>query len=750
MKKRLLKLIEKHEALSQSDINRYYKSCGKYDNSFVINMLERKDRLKKASETLKKMNINFTRFVAIVGKKLTESKYAKQFNILRPGELGCLLSHLSIAALAANHPAPNSFTIIFEDDIVSNSQSIKHLFSDLDEIDKHDGVDIIYFGKCLESCGKMIQVKNGIYRAVAPSCCHAYAIKNSFAKKLFNDLDHCLDEKYKNSILNADYFNRGIDSIYGDYIINGMATGLVLHPAVFYQDVLFGGSDLRDKFMINYQECNDTNPPCQPCEKEPEKVCPVDHAGNKRKRTIIIGLIILIVVIIIVWQRHLLLRMGKRIGKTKFITRGWYKYGLVILGLLVVIGILIGFNVKRLLNNKEQASAKPDWLKSFDSPPNEILDPLIDICDVKAKNFKVEEKMLYSTDYKVFNPNGLYSSYFDAFKRRNQIAESHNSYDDKKVFLSTSRCFNGRVSYPLLQIYNNDLTKILESKRIKVESHRSMKSRDALGYEDMRIFQYRGKDRKLRNYIIGVNLDRSPVNLPSMILVELDHDFNTRETWHLRYKPVANLPNKNWSPLTLPCGDLGFIVDIDPLLIVKRKRKNHSCLSEKCELAYTADKQTNVNKVRNSSITYNWEDVPEDIRSVLKKICGKSQPPEGYKRYVLLGHTKYVESDFVLGGWLVLYQHYFAIIDLPIKPCKYSKPKIYYSNPFHIEKKDRPHIEYVSGLAFRSKDCDCDNTDKVIIMYGMEDKESKYIILTPNKLRKLLSANTQFKPLRLD
>lgn len=730
MKKKLQELLREKQALTSEQIESFYRNTDKFGNAFVINMASRTERLEQATKTLAKVDQRFYRFVTIVGKELMETDYHTQFDILRPGELGCLLSHLSIAALAADHPNENAYTIIFEDDIVTSSGRDAYSVSlqKLERIDQDENVQIIYLGKCLERCGQMTQVDDNIYRAVAPSCCHAYAIKNSFARRLFRDLDNC--HKHEGSILNAAYFNRGIYSIYGDYIINGMIKGLVFHPSLFYQDVLSGGSDLRQEFMINYQECNDTNPGCPP----PPPNEPY-HRSKRKELFIIVLLITVIVVVILVWQRNRvrgLLKSG--IGKGT----------LLFLGALL-IGLVVIFCVLKLCKTRDRD--RPSWLEGFHTPPKATLPALQEHCSNEPKHFLSDSKALASREYKVFNPNGLVTLIPDRLRSPSEVSWSRRSYDPNVGIVTTSRCCNGKVSYPLVQIYDSTLSELIYSKMVLVKSHRSVKSRHVLGYEDMRIFKYRNDF-----YLIGVNLDRSPQNLPGMVLVKLNADFDSEETWHLKYEPLATLPNKNWSPLILPDGELGLIVDIDPLLIVKRHKKTENPTndrkgySEICAKAYESPKQTAVEKVRNSSVTWEWKQVPKAFQAVFLSVF--PQCSSLHKRYVLMGHTKYV--DFVKDGWRVIYQHYFVIVDLPMsggsgEKGKDSDCRVHLSEPFYVEENDRPHIEYISGFLFLpsslgSAGNDVSDGGKLIVMYGLKDAESKYLEFTASDFRRVLHA----------
>ncbi len=108
-----------------------------------------------------------------------------------------------------------------------------------------------------------------------------------------------------------------------------------------------------------------------------------------------------------------------------------------------------------------------------------------------------------------------------------------------------------------------------------------------------------------------------------------------------------------------------------------------------------------------------------------------------YQRYILLGHTKFVEQDFIRGGKLVTYQHYFVLVDLP-KTIHYAErglaPKVTLSKAFNLESSHLPHIEYVSGFSFARMI----GHDRLVIMYGLQDCHSKYISLTEKELAKFI------------
>lgn len=745
----LHKLMDSTAALEEHHIKQYRHNYSLFENAFVINLTDRPERLAKTKDTLRQVGLSAIRFSAIRGANLSKSSLAERFNRLNPGELGCVLSHLSIIALAANHHNQDGFTLIFEDDIVSSSGKdyLKHALYELKELDSIEPIDLIYFGKCLEKCTAMIQLKDNIYRAVEPSCCHAYAIKNSFAKRLINDLDNC--QRHPKSLLNHDFFNCHIDGIYRGYQLYGLAKGVVFHPAIFYQDVIGLKSDLRDNSMINYKECNEHVPVGRIWKEDDVKWARDDALRRARMRgwiILIVVVIVIILVILAVWQRRRVVSLlGNRIVQ-------WTSLGILAFVGLIVLTVMLALSSR----TRRERWMKSHWFRqNYGTKNKSSLITVASCCNRQPVTIHYDKQLLTSLDYKVFNPNGV-------FDRVNKYLD----VSSEGVFITTSRASNGKVSYPIIQIFNSDLTTVLESKRVTIDSHRSMKSDQILGYEDMRIFQYRDingrfKDSTKHNYLIGVNLDRHQDQLPSMMLVKLDCDFNSVDTWHLKYEPCMKSPQKNWSPLILPSGDLGFIVDLDPLVIVKRQTKYDRALceyqkwtsldshgsptdnpdsdySEHCELVYSAPSQIKIDKLRNSTITIDWDSIPREFQKVLTSICHPLDDVN-YKRYVLLGHTKFVEWDFVPGGTLVTYQHYFVIVDLPSRTVFHPieaglLPKVALSKAFNVEKSHLPHIEYVSGFSFARMI----GIDRLVIMYGIADCQSRYLTMTSQELQVLL------------
>lgn len=248
----LERLMKSNNCLSSEDIERYYSNKHKFGQSFIITMKNRSERYENCNNLLKKLKLNPIKFNAIDGKSVSDQYFLDKYNHLSRGEIGCLLSHLSILSLTAKNENRDNYTLIFEDDITTNIQSdetLHKLFKNLSKLDEE--VDIIYFGKCLETCTKMEHLEDNIYKAYGPLCTHSYAIKNSCAHKLINHL---------NEPKNIDiYLYQAIDILYQELIIKNIWKSLVLHPSIFYQDVYRLKSDLRDIMdqQRNMVECID-------------------------------------------------------------------------------------------------------------------------------------------------------------------------------------------------------------------------------------------------------------------------------------------------------------------------------------------------------------------------------------------------------------------------------------------------------------------------------------------------------------
>ena len=191
--------------------NEYFKDQ-KYE-IYIISLPQSIDRRNILKKTIK---YNFKFFDAIDGKNIPNNikqKYNIDYLKLRPGEIGCFISHLLLWEKIKNN---NKSVLILEDDA--------NIIGDI-EIDLPTDYDIVFFGHCGEDIGK--NVYDNIYKSVYPRCLHGYLVSSSGVKKLIElfkneKIDFPIDEKIGNFI----YQNKLISyTIYPSIIIqNGMTS----------------------------------------------------------------------------------------------------------------------------------------------------------------------------------------------------------------------------------------------------------------------------------------------------------------------------------------------------------------------------------------------------------------------------------------------------------------------------------------------------------------------------------------------
>jgi len=244
------RIFEENKCLSDEELEKYYNNNNKFGESFIINMKSRSERFEKSKKILNNVGLSGIRFNAVIGKEISNNFILEKYRHLSLSEIGCLCSHLSILYLASKHENKNGYTLIFEDDITTNVNSVNDIFSSLKDIDEKQNVDIIYLGKCLEVCSKMEHIQDNIYKAHSPLCAHAYAIKNSFAEEIFTYLEN---QYYKG-------LYEPLDLLYRNLIDRKFCNSIVMHPSIFIQDVYNIDSDLRNnvKQQMNIVECIDT------------------------------------------------------------------------------------------------------------------------------------------------------------------------------------------------------------------------------------------------------------------------------------------------------------------------------------------------------------------------------------------------------------------------------------------------------------------------------------------------------------
>jgi GR25 family glycosyltransferase involved in LPS biosynthesis len=295
----LLEFAKQHQCISEEDWNDYMApSNAMFTRPFVITMKKDGERYEKARTLLVSLNANPIRFTAIEGKDVEGLEILNDFAHLKPSEKGCLMSHVIIAAFASRHP--HRYTIAFEDDIIS-SLSGNALHENLHRLEGLKA-DIVYLGKCFEHCANMQQVQGNIYKADSPYCCHALALRGSFARRFIGEFGTT---------------HEAIDNLYRHYVLKKKALALTFHPALFYQDVLHSTSNNRPGAMDSYTECLDAqvhpscaNTPNPPCSNK-------KHNKGHMQWVCVVIIVILVIVIayfIFRWSKMKRNRHEKRYG----------------------------------------------------------------------------------------------------------------------------------------------------------------------------------------------------------------------------------------------------------------------------------------------------------------------------------------------------------------------------------------------------------------------------------------------------
>jgi GR25 family glycosyltransferase involved in LPS biosynthesis len=701
----LIELGTRLACLEEEDRASYHAHGGRYSRPFVITRRKDDARYQRASELLVSLGHDPIRFSAVEGTKIeNEDLFRLGYPLLRPGEKGCLASHLCVLALAATHAEEDQYTLVFEDDIVSPltgtglDDNLARLSAIVDRISPDgDKVGIVHLGKCLENCSTMEPVEGNVYYSVQPSCTHALAIRNGFARRLMAEL--------------KDY-NIAIDGVLGDYVRHKRVRALVFHPSLFFQDVIQAESGLRGKKeqMTNYLECRDScsaHPSCPSSSRdsgtEERKAAPATTGTSKDAPTanglvmsIVVAVVVAVAVMIVLYAGLRSRRYGIAVSLIVAVT----------LGVVVALGIL-GGSAWRPGSTGAQKEHTPDVgsddLIASKPPP---IGPVVD--EEVVETVRLDGSSILK-GYKAFNPN--------------MVSYRGHVY-------TAVRASNGRRSYTVVRITTLDGAPVSETRvdvdiksggygdgederrteraaRMKKEGNRS-----PTGLEDMRLFVFQDG-----LWLVGVNLDGN-YGHPRMCLMDLSAYLDRREERivPLVYAPVKDKPNKNWAPLVIqqPYGEvLLLIVDVDPLLIVKPDLE-----SGRCHLVHAAPARSHPKlfaPARNSTVTAR---LPDGTQGGVRSRLG---------RFLMLVHSKYVASDFVPSVPTVYYQHRFAVVDVDTMTTTLSEP-------FNVEKAGFPHIEYVSGLLVDAR------RRQVVIGYGIQDKEARSVRLSYEKVNRLLGS----------
>ena len=154
----------------------------------IISLKRSQDRRDRLKVILK--DIDYKIFDAIDGKNETEHiKTLKEKhvidNTLNPGQIGCLLSHITLWEDFTNNNNNNKELLVLEDDIY-----VKSIFKDFikTHVKYSENFDIIFLGHCAESegdhIGRILNYK--LHKSICPRCTHGYIISKKGAKEFLN------------------------------------------------------------------------------------------------------------------------------------------------------------------------------------------------------------------------------------------------------------------------------------------------------------------------------------------------------------------------------------------------------------------------------------------------------------------------------------------------------------------------------------------------------------------------------------
>lgn len=193
------------------EVNKYF------DGVFLINLRRRPYRLKEATYELTKAGIKFNVFDAVDGNTFNDltipSEYRGNTKHLKPGAVGCLLSHISLIKYAKEKGLKN--ILIFEDDVVFSKNFNSFFNTIINEIPKD--WDMFYLGGHPIQ-GQITKVSKNINKSSQILATHSYAI-NASAYDI---------------ILNSNEYKYAIDTLYTE-LIHMNINAYICNPRITYQ-----------------------------------------------------------------------------------------------------------------------------------------------------------------------------------------------------------------------------------------------------------------------------------------------------------------------------------------------------------------------------------------------------------------------------------------------------------------------------------------------------------------------------------
>lgn len=170
------------------------------DNIFVINLDRSTERLKNITKNFQEHGINFERYGATEGIKLSYNEIENEASLLcrtlicNYGMVGCAISHKNLWKRLVSDPNADYYIIMEDDAIIDND--FKNIIQEIDSIKDKLNIDILslYCGPFKNvQCNHITQVytlSNGIIigKPIFPLSLIGYIISKQGAKKLLSSI----------------------------------------------------------------------------------------------------------------------------------------------------------------------------------------------------------------------------------------------------------------------------------------------------------------------------------------------------------------------------------------------------------------------------------------------------------------------------------------------------------------------------------------------------------------------------------
>jgi GR25 family glycosyltransferase involved in LPS biosynthesis len=150
---------------------------------YIINMDKDHERLKIIDKKMMKLGLKYKRIKGIDGKKIY-SKY-KNKTKLKPGQLGCLLSHINVLEDAIKNKYKN--ILVLEDDVLFHKNFHEEFKKKYEFLKNNENeIDLVYLGSSQKHKWKNININKHYYKSYKNDGTFAMLINNNIFIKLLN------------------------------------------------------------------------------------------------------------------------------------------------------------------------------------------------------------------------------------------------------------------------------------------------------------------------------------------------------------------------------------------------------------------------------------------------------------------------------------------------------------------------------------------------------------------------------------